>query len=81
MSNLPHPRLIKTPDYSGHYLSDIHDALTPEQRRTFTDWFSGQTGAFHNGRMLVYASDWQRFLASEGKHVEAEVAAEAAEGC
>ena len=79
---LPQPRLIETPDYTGYYLSDIHDALTPEKRRTFTDWFAGQGGVFHNGRRLVYADDWERFLALSRKELVAEeerVEAEAAD--
>ena len=80
MINLPYPRLIETPKYTGHYLSDIYDALTRAQRQAFHVWFAKRTGVLHNGRMLVYATDWELFLAAEGKRVEAEVEAADGEG-
>lgn len=62
-------RLIETPAYSGYYLSDINDALTRAQREVFTEWFSGQTGVFHEGRHLVYKWDWDKFVEEQQQRV------------
>ena len=80
VSNLPEPRLIETPDYTGYYLSDIHDALTRAQRRLFTKWLVEQGVVFHNGRRLVYVDDWRKFLAAEAEEYEAQAEAADAEG-
>ena len=76
MTNLPTPRLIETSDCSGYYLSDIHDALTRKQREAFTEWFSGQTGMFHEGRKLIYKWDWEKFVAEQRRVQEAEATAD-----
>ena len=80
MSNLPKPRLIVTPEYSGYYMTDINDALTQAQRALFADWLTlwegsdQDRGVFHRGRRLVYADTWEWFLALSRKelaeHVE-----------
>ena len=67
--SLPPPRLIVTPEYSGYYMTDINDALTQAQRALFAGWFDEQTGIFHNGRKLVYADDWEWFLALQRRQL------------
>lgn len=52
--------LIKTPDYEGYLLEDIEKE---EDAQKFRDWFAGQTGAIHEGKLLVYKWDWERYLA------------------
>ena len=74
MSSLPAPRLISTPKHTGYYLSDINDALTQERRRAFHKWFAKRTGVLHNGRMLVHATDWERFLCFDWKDIDGEEA-------
>ena len=77
MSNLPSPRLIVTPEYSGYYMRDINDALTQAQRALFADWLdrwegSDQDGGvFHRGRLLVYGDTWEWFLAFRRKELVA----------
>lgn len=54
-------KLIKTDSYEGYYAEDIKAALTPEEFKKFGDWFAGQTGAIHDGKLLVYKWDWDRY--------------------
>ena len=54
---------IETPEYSGYLLKDIAKYLSDNNFTRFTDWFYGQTGAIHEGEPLVYAHDWDNFLA------------------
>ena len=88
MSNRPAPRLIETPDYTGYYLSDIHEALTRAQRAVFAAWYGDERArVFHNGRAIIFADDWEWFLALERQQLraaedeEAEVEAADGEGC
>ena len=86
MSNLPPPRLIVTPEYSGYYMRDINDALTQAQRALFADWLPlfwegwEPGGVFHNGRLLVYADVWEWFLALQRKQLR-DADGEEADGC
>lgn len=54
--------LIKTPDYEGYLLEDIEKELGKGAQK-FWDWFAGQTGAIHEGKLLVFKWDYERYLA------------------
>ena len=53
---------IETPEYSGYLMKDIKNYLSPNNFERFTDWYKGQTGAIHEGELLVYTYDWDSFL-------------------
>ena len=53
--------LIETDDYSGYLVEDIKYLLGPKYE-DFAAWFNGQTGVVHEGKLLVYAWDWERWL-------------------
>ena len=55
-------KLITTDTYQGYYLEDIEKNLDAEKYKKFRDWFAGQTGAIHNGKLVVYKYDYERFL-------------------
>jgi hypothetical protein len=54
--------LLATADFNGYYLEDIKEQLGPERYEEFGKWYNGQTGAIHEGRLVVYQYDYERFL-------------------
>lgn len=54
--------LIKTNSYSGYLLEDIKGYLSKNEFEKFQKWFYGQTGVIHEGKLLVYKLDYDRFI-------------------
>ena len=47
-----------TEHFSGYLLADIAE----KHGDNFMKWFAGQTGAIHNGDLIVYKHDYERWL-------------------
>jgi len=54
--------LIKGEKWEGFYLRDVRKVLSRRQWEKFNQWFEGQTGIIHQGKLVVYRTDLERFL-------------------
>ena len=55
-------KIIKTKTYEGYFLKDIKKHLDAVQFAAFSKFFEGQTGVIHEGKLLVYRDDYERFI-------------------
>lgn len=57
------PDLVITDQYEGYYLDDLKKCLPADKFKQFSEWFNGQTGAIHEGKLVVYKWDFDQWLA------------------
>lgn len=47
---------------AGYDLGDVRENLSAKEWGAFCQWFAGQTGILHEGRMIISRGDLDRFL-------------------
>lgn len=56
-------KLVVTEQYEGVLMDDVLPWLIGDELKSFTQFMAGQTGAIHEGKLLVYKWDLERWLA------------------
>ncbi len=55
--------LIKTEHYEGYYVEEVIEYVkTIGKLEDWNHWFIGQTGAIHEGKLVIYKWDFDRFM-------------------